>query len=137
MPAPYTGNATLTTLSSRVTTSGTTTTNSSSSSSFFELVYHCQNCLSWTAESADGSGSFPTSNGGGALGRAAAKATPSNPGCPSDVMFGFHDNGYGQFTAEFANSTSPSYAAWAALPGKAVTTDAGCAAGSSNGTGSR
>lgn len=124
MPAAYTGQANLTTLSSRVT---------SGANGSFEIVYHCQGCLSWSANGQ--TGSFPTSNGGGALGRAASKTTPGNPGCPSDITFGFHDNGYGQFTAEFANATSSNYAAWAALPGKAVTTDASCAAsGSGNGT---
>lgn len=119
-PSVYTGQANLTTLSSRVT-------NGAGNSSLFEIVYHCQNCLKW--DQAGQSSNVSTSNGGSAIGRAAAKAGPSNAGCPSAIDFGFHDNGYGQFTAEFTNVTNANYASWAALPVKPVTTAAGCAAG--------
>lgn len=123
MPSAYTGQANLTTLSSRVTPAP-------GNGSTFEIVYRCQNCLRWSQNGQ--AGNVSTSNGGSALGRAAAKLGPSNAGCPSDIGFGYHDNGFGQFTASFANATSANFAAWAALPAKPVTlasTCAGAAAG--------
>lgn len=117
LPGVYTGQANLTTLASRVT-------NAAGNGSMFEIVYHCQNCLKWDQNGQ--AGNVSTSNGGSALGRAAAKMGPSNAGCPSQISFGFHDNGYGQFTAQFANATSANYNTWAALPAKPVTLAAGC-----------
>ncbi|KAJ4422003.1 hypothetical protein N0V82_003299 [Gnomoniopsis sp. IMI 355080] len=125
LPGQYTGQANLTTLASRVTT-GT------GNESMFEIVYHCQNCLQWNQGGE--MGNVSTSNGGSALGRAAAKAGPSNAGCPSQISFGFHDNGYGQFTAEFQNATSTNYDMWAALPAKPVTLASGCTAATGNST---
>lgn len=116
-PGLYTGQANLTTLASRVTTAG-------ANGSMFEIVYRCQNCLKWNQGGM--LGNVSTSNGGSALGRAAAKAGPSNAGCPSQISFGFHDNGYGQFTAGFQNATSANYDRWAALPAKPVTLASGC-----------
>lgn len=119
LPGVYTGQANLTTLASRVT-------DAAGNGSMFEIVYHCQNCLQWNQ---DGKvGNVSTSNGGSALGRAAAKLGPTNAGCPSQISFGFHDNGYGQFTAQFANATSENYNTWAALPAKPVTLASGCSA---------
>lgn len=118
-PAMYTGQANLTTLASRVTTAA-------GNGSMFEIVYHCQNCLRWNQ--AGQTGNVSTSNGGSALGRAAAKAGPTNAGCPSQISFGFHDNGYGQFTAQFQNATSQNYNTWSALPAKPVTLASGCSA---------
>lgn len=113
-PPRYTGQANLTTLSSTV--NGTQ----------FQIVYHCQSCLKWNQ--AGQVGNVSTSSGGSSIGRAAAKNGPSNAGCPSQISFGFHDNGYGQFAATFAGATNANYDKWAALPAKPVTLAAGCAA---------
>lgn len=112
----YTGQANLTILASRVT--------NASNGSMFEIVYICQNCLQWSQGGK--ANNVSTSNGGSALGRAAAKVGPSNAGCPSQISFGFHDNGYGQFVADFANATSSNYDKWSVLPGKAITLASGC-----------
>lgn len=114
LPGSYNGNATLTTLASTVT------------DTLFEIVYKCENCWQWDQ---DGStGSISTSSGFTVMGRAAAVAGPTDPGCPNDIQFGFHDNGYGQWSAPLTNATSPSYSAWAELPAKPTTTATGCAA---------
>lgn len=122
MPAVYTGQANLTTLSSAVTTG----TGTGSSGSLFQIVYHCQNCLRWNQSGEAGSVST-TGTGATVLGRAAAKAGPTNAGCPDAIRFGFHDHGYGQFAAPLAGVTSARYEAWAALPAKPVSPAAGCA----------
>lgn len=89
-------------------------------------MYHCQNCFKWNQTGQ--AGNVSTTNGKSPIGRAAAKSGPSNAGCPSQIGFGFHDNGYGGFTASFTSATNANYAKWAALPAKPVTPAAGCAA---------
>lgn len=127
MPAVYTGQAKLTTLSSAVTPgTGTGTGTGTANSSLFQIVYHCQNCLRWNQSGAAGSVST-TGAGATVLGRAKAKAGPTNAGCPDAIRFGFHDHGYGQFAAPLAGATSARYEAWAALPAKPVSPAAGCA----------
>lgn len=111
-PAVYAGNATLTTISSSVTDTG------------YEIIYRCQNCFSWDASGAVASVS--TSQGLLVMGRAQGSKAVTNPGCPDKISFGFHDNGYAQWGADLTGLAQSSYAKWAALPTKMVTTN--CAA---------
>ncbi|KAJ9156097.1 Carbohydrate-binding module family 1 protein [Pleurostoma richardsiae] len=117
VPPVYTGNATLTQLSSTV------------NATHYQVIYRCQNCLAWNQDGATGSAS--TSAGFLVLGRAQARKGPTNAGCPSSISFGFHDWGYGQYGAPLDNATNPSYSAWAALPTQAVTTNCASAPTSS------
>ena len=108
-PGLYTGNATLTQISSRI------------NSTYWELIYRCQNCLAWNQGGT--SGNVSTSSKLFVMGFAAAKRGPYNAQCPDKMTFGFHDNGYGQYGAPLDNATHPSYTSWAALATKTVTTD--------------
>ncbi|KAK3682195.1 hypothetical protein B0T22DRAFT_278809 [Podospora appendiculata] len=109
LPGLYTGNATLTQISSTI------------NSTQFELVYRCQGCLSWNQGGSKGSVS--TSSKLLILGRAAAKGELQNPSCPDKAFFGFHDNGYGQYGAPLDNAPQASYSKWAALATATPTTD--------------
>ncbi|KAK1750876.1 cellobiose dehydrogenase [Echria macrotheca] len=100
MPLPYTGNATLTQISSTF------------KAGQFELIYRCQGCFSWNQGGSVGSVS--TKSGNLILGRAAAKTNLHNPSCPDKAFFGFHDNGYGQFGAALDGAAQADYAKWAA-----------------------
>ncbi|KAH8887786.1 hypothetical protein GQ53DRAFT_872520 [Thozetella sp. PMI_491] len=108
-PPVYTGNATLTQISSFV------------NATMWELVYRCQNCFSWNQNGA--TGKVSTSSKFFLMGRAAAKRGPYNAQCPDKMTFGFHDHGYGQYGAQLDNATHTSYSAWAALATKTVATD--------------
>lgn len=101
MPLPYTGNATLTQISSTFKAGS------------FELIYRCQNCLSWNQGGAVGSVSTKTGNL--VLGYVAAKTNLRNPSCPDKAFFGFHDNGFGQFGAELKGAVNANYAKAATL----------------------
>ena len=109
VPGLYTGNATLTQISATI------------NSTQFELVYRCQDCLSWNQGGSKGSVS--TSSGLLILGRAAAKGNLQNPTCPDKAVPGFHDNGFGQYGAPLEKVPHTSYSAWAALATKTVTAD--------------
>ncbi|KAK3316753.1 hypothetical protein B0H66DRAFT_305009 [Apodospora peruviana] len=109
VPVVYTGNATVTQISSTIDASS------------FELIYRCQGCFSWTQ--AGSSQSVSTSSKLLILGRAAAKADLHNPTCPDKAFFGFHNNGYGQFGAPLDNAPQASYSKWAAMATKTPTLD--------------
>ncbi|KAI1302054.1 cellobiose dehydrogenase [Xylaria venustula] len=113
-PEEYTGKANLTQISSKVTDTG------------FELIYRCQDCFSWNQDGA--TGSVQTSSGFLILGRASAKAAPSNPSCPSQISFGQHDT-FGQFGAPLTTIVNGSYASWARLATKVVPGDCGSSPG--------
>ncbi|KAK4208393.1 cellobiose dehydrogenase [Rhypophila decipiens] len=108
-PVPYTGNATITQISSNVTANS------------FEVIYRCQGCFSWNQ--AGSSQSVSTSSGLFVLGHAAAKSGLHNPTCPDKIFFGFHDAGFGQYGAPLNNAPSADYDKWAALATKTATTD--------------
>jgi cellobiose dehydrogenase (acceptor) len=110
LPEVYTGNATLTQISSKVTDTG------------FEILYRCQGCFSWDHDGA--TGGVQTSSGLLVLGRAAAKAAPSNPSCPAKISFGQHDT-FGQFGAPLETIANASYTTWARLATKTVSGDCG------------
>ena len=110
-PVVYTGNATLTQISSTV------------NSTSFELLYRCQNCFAWDQGGA--SGNVSTSAGYFIMGRAAAAKGLTNAQCPDNINFAFHDGGYGQYGAPLDNATNPSYSAWAALATKTVSANCG------------
>ncbi|XXH03587.1 hypothetical protein Hte_009992 [Hypoxylon texense] len=110
MPGVYTGNATLTQISSKVNGSN------------FEIIYRCQNCFAWDQEGS--SGSVSTSSGLLILGRASATTVPTNAQCPTDIRFGQHQ-AFGQFGAPLDGVGKAQYPDWAALATKTVTGDCG------------
>jgi len=101
MPLPYTGNATLTPISSTFKAGS------------FELIYRCQNCFSWNQGGSVGSVS--TKSGNLVLGYAAAKTGLRNPSCPEKAFFGFHDNGFGQWGVDVKGAVDADYAKHSAL----------------------
>ncbi len=109
MPEVYTGNATLTQISTTF------------KAGQFELIYRCQGCFSWNQGGSVGSVS--TSKGNLVLGRAGSKTGLRNPSCPDKAFFGFHDNGYGQWGAALEGAAQADYAKWAASPNVAPTSD--------------
>lgn len=109
MPVPYTGNATVTPISTRFTAGQ------------FELIYRCQGCFSWNQGGS--TGSVSTKSGNLVLGRAVAKSNLHNPSCPDKAFFGFHDYGYGQWGAALEGTTSKDYAKFAALTTASAPTD--------------
>ncbi|KAI1081234.1 carbohydrate-binding module family 1 protein [Whalleya microplaca] len=110
MPAVYTGNATLTQVSSKVDDTS------------FEVIYRCQNCFSWDQDGA--SGSVSTSGGTLVLGQASSATVPTNPECPGDIRLTQHST-FGQFGAPLDGINQASYADWAALATETVTGDCG------------
>ncbi|CAJ2502785.1 Uu.00g101790.m01.CDS01 [Anthostomella pinea] len=110
MPEAYTGDATLTQISSSVNGSG------------FEIIYRCQNCFSWDQDGA--AGSVNTTASFFVLGQAVSATVPANPDCPTDITFSQHDT-FGQFGAQLAGVVSDDYNSWAALATKEVTGDCG------------
>lgn len=111
LPPVYTGNATLTTISSNITDTD------------YTLIFRCQDCLK--TDSANSAGALFV------LGWAQAYAQPGNPTCPNSITFVQHDNGMNIFGAELdSRSNNPSYASAAAL----ATTKLAPVCGGSNST---
>jgi cellobiose dehydrogenase (acceptor) len=115
-PVKYNGNATLTTLASKVNDTA------------FEITYRCQNCFVWSQDGAEGS--ISTSSGSTVFGRAAANEAPGNPGCPDGITIPYHKRLFGQYGALFANATAADYSKYAALPPKPTTTATDCSGAS-------
>lgn len=112
MPDVYTGNATLTQISSTI------------NSTHYSLIFRCQNCLAWDQGGA--TGSVSTSSKFWLLGWAQANPAPGNPTCPNEITLAQHDNGQSLFPATLdANAANPSYTSWAALATKTVTGSCG------------
>ncbi|ROW04606.1 hypothetical protein VPNG_07433 [Cytospora leucostoma] len=108
MPDVYTGNATLTQISSTINTT------------HYTLIFRCQGCLSWDQDGA--TGSVSTSSKFWLIGWAQANPSPGNPDCPDDITLVQHDNGQSLFPATLDESAAnASYASWAALATKTVT----------------
>ena len=107
LPSPYTGDAKVTQISSSV------------SSSSFELIFRCQNCLSWNQGGSTGGAS--TSNGLLVLGWAKALAAPMNAQCPAQVRTAQHESQGIWGAALNSDAANPSYSKWAALATKTVT----------------
>lgn len=113
MPDVYTGNATVTQISSSVT------------ASTYTLIFRCQNCLSWSQGGQAGAAS--TSAGYMVLGWAQAVAAPGNPSCPAQITLAQHET-QSIFGAQLdSNAVNPSYSAWAAKATKTVTGTCGVA----------
>ncbi|KAI0133009.1 cellobiose dehydrogenase [Xylariales sp. AK1849] len=107
-PAPYTGDALLTQLTSTI------------NETHYTLIFRCQNCLSWDQNGSTGSAS--TSSGQLVLGWAQAFPAPSNPECPASVAMVEHDNNQGIFGAVLDSSApNDSYTVWAASATATVT----------------
>ncbi|KAI7785464.1 carbohydrate-binding module family 1 protein [Diaporthe eres] len=112
MPDVYTGNATLTQISSTI------------NSTHYSLIFRCQGCLAW--EQGGATGSVSTSSKFWLLGWAQANPAPGNPTCPNEITLAQHDNGQSLFPATLdANAANPSYTSWAALATKTVTGSCG------------
>ncbi|ROV99124.1 hypothetical protein VMCG_06665 [Cytospora schulzeri] len=108
----YTGNATLTQISSTI------------NSTHYTLIFRCQGCLSWDQDGA--TGSVSTSSQFWLIGWAQANPSPGNPTCPDDIELVQHDNGQSLFPANLDDSAAnPSYSSWAALATKTVTGSCG------------
>lgn len=108
MPDLYSGNASLTQISSWVNATG------------YEVIFRCQNCTAW--DQVGNSGAVMSSQPGGTLvlGRAQAADGPENAGCPNEIAYGFHNNGYGEWGADVEKIASPSYSKWASLATRIV-----------------
>lgn len=107
MPDPYTGNASLTQISSYINDTS------------YEILYRCVGCFAYSQNGT--SGNVSTSAGFFVLGYAQAFDGPSaNAGCPDQIVFGFHTNGYQQWGAPLAGVPNPSYAKWAGLATQTV-----------------
>ncbi|KAJ9137225.1 Fungal cellulose binding domain-containing protein [Pleurostoma richardsiae] len=118
MPDPYTGNATLTQISSTI------------NATHYTLIFRCQNCLSWTQDSQ--TGGVSTSSRFWLLGWAQATPPPGNAQCPDQITLLQHDNGMNLFPATLGDeAANPSYTSWAAMATKTVTGDCGGATATS------
>ncbi|KKK27390.1 hypothetical protein ARAM_002277 [Aspergillus rambellii] len=121
MPDLYTGNATVTQISSSINATG------------FTLLFRCQNCLAW--DQGGTTGSVSTSAGQLVLGWAQAKKSPTNGACPGDLSLVQHE-AQSIWAAKFdKNAASSSYEAWTKLATTVVTGDCdGSPGGGGNGT---
>ncbi|OTB00393.1 cellobiose dehydrogenase protein [Hypoxylon sp. CI-4A] len=108
MPDVYTGDATLTQISSTIDENN------------FSLIFRCQNCFSWDQDGATGNQS--TSAGTLILGWASSFLAPENPACPSDITLEFHSNGQSLWNPTLdSNATNPSYTDWVSQATATVT----------------
>ncbi|KAI1097721.1 carbohydrate-binding module family 1 protein [Jackrogersella minutella] len=111
-PDVYTGNASLTQISSTV------------DEDHFALIFRCQDCLVWDQHGSSGSAS--TTGGSLLLGWASSLQAPSNPACPTNITLVFHSNGDSLWEATLdQNAANPSYSQWAALATATVTGSCG------------
>jgi len=110
LPPVYTGNATVTQIWSSV------------NETQYEVIFRCQNCFTWQGGE-EVETKVSTKAGQIVLGRAQGVDAPQAPKCPSKLLFGFHDHGYGQYGANLENATHTSYSAWAARATQSPTTD--------------
>ncbi|KAL4742454.1 hypothetical protein BDV11DRAFT_180893 [Aspergillus similis] len=125
MPSVYSGNATLTQISSTVTADK------------FEVLFRCEECLRWDHEGV--SGSATTSAGQLILAWAQGEESPTNADCPDDLSLVQHEAQgiwVGKLNAKAATSN---YETWAALATNVVdgtcgTNGGGGSGGNGNGT---
>jgi cellobiose dehydrogenase (acceptor) len=120
MPDLYTGNATLTQISSSINSTG------------FSLLFRCEGCLSWDQDGTTGNAS--TSASQLLLGWAQAEENPTDGACPDDLSLVKHEAN-SLWIAKFdRNATSSSYNSWAKLATNVVTGDCDGGGGNGNGT---
>lgn len=105
MPGVYTGNATVTQISSVVNATG------------FSLTFHCQDCLHWSQNGT--TGSVSTSGSMLDFGYAQSIEPPVNPSCPDGIRLARHDS-QGTWTALLEDAASESYDKWRALANHTV-----------------
>ncbi|KKA30608.1 hypothetical protein TD95_000828 [Thielaviopsis punctulata] len=111
MPEAYTGDAFITQISSNITDDG------------YELIYRCQNCLSWNQNGQESSAS--TSSGSVIIGWCHGYDSPTNAECPAELSLVQH-NTQGIFAAAFnSEAVDPSYTSWTALATSTVTGNCG------------
>lgn len=107
MPDLYTGNATLTQISSSV------------SAEKFELLFRCQNCLSWDQDGVTGSAT--TSAGQLVLAWAQGQESPTDAACPDDLSLVQHE-AQGIMVARLdKNAVNSKYESWTELATETVT----------------
>ena len=111
LPVPYTGEATITQISSTITDDN------------YELIFRCEGCLSWDQGGA--MGGISSSSGFMLLGWAHAYDPPGSPECPAEVAPLQHDTQYIFPAVPDANIANPSYEEWAALATNTVVGDCG------------
>lgn len=112
MPDLYTGDATLTQISSTM------------NATHYTLIFRCQNCLSWSQDGV--SNKVSTSSRFWLMGWAQAFPAPGNAQCPDEITLLQHDNGMNLFPATLGDEiANPSYTAWAAKATKTVTGECG------------
>ncbi|KAL4892213.1 hypothetical protein BDV59DRAFT_193757 [Aspergillus ambiguus] len=109
MPSVYTGNATVTQITSTV------------NATHYTLLFRCEGCLSWNQSNQTGSAS--TSSGRLVLGWAQATESPTNPSCPDDISLVQHDSDGIWVATLDKNATNTSYEQWTALANKTVSGD--------------
>ncbi|KAF5861547.1 hypothetical protein ETB97_012796 [Aspergillus alliaceus] len=106
MPGVYAGDANVTQIASRI------------SDTAFELLFRCENCLTWNHNGQTGKAT--TSKGRLVLGWAQGSANPENPACPDTISLAQHDN-QGIIAATLdKNAASESYENWVKLANKTV-----------------
>lgn len=119
MPDLYTGNATLTQISSSINSTG------------FSLLFRCEGCLSWDQDGTTGNAS--TSAAQLLLGWAQAEENPTGGACPDDLSLVQHE-AQSLWNAKFdKNATSSSYNSWTKLATNIVTGDCDGGAGGGGG----
>ncbi|KAL2826704.1 hypothetical protein BDW59DRAFT_145062 [Aspergillus cavernicola] len=107
MPSVYTGNATLTQISSTITDHE------------FTLLFRCEGCLAWDNDGVVGYTS--TSAGALELGWAQAQESPANGACPDELSLMQHEaNSVWDITLD-ENAVSAEYETWAELAINLVT----------------
>ena len=111
LPVPYTGDATITQVSSHI------------NETHYELIYRCEGCLQWDQDGV--TGGLQSSAGMMLLGWAHAYDSPENPACPADVLPAQHDTQSLFPAVPDENIANPSYTDWAALATNTVVGDCG------------
>ncbi|KAL4807494.1 hypothetical protein BDV18DRAFT_135433 [Aspergillus unguis] len=107
MPTLYTGNATLTQISSTVTAEK------------FEVLFRCQNCFAWDQDGVTGSAT--TSAGQLILAWAQGQESPTDASCPDDLSLVQHE-AQGIWVGKLnAKAASSKYESWAELATDDVT----------------
>lgn len=106
-PDIYTGNATLTQISSSV------------NSTHWTLIYRCQDCFDWDQDG--DSGSQSTTGTVLVIGWAQSFASPDDPTDPDSTIVE-HDNGYDIFGASVTPALQSSYSSWVSLATATATT---------------
>ncbi|KAL2786733.1 hypothetical protein BJX66DRAFT_341861 [Aspergillus keveii] len=105
LPSLYSGNATLTQISSTI------------NSTHFTLLFRCENCLAWDHEGV--TGAAKTSNGRLVLGWAQGSEAPTEASCPDDLVVVQHQ-AQSIWVGMLNSAASASYTSWTDLATEVV-----------------